>query len=135
MLVGTAYSQREKGGEVEMIEEAIKTLCELLQNAGVMLQELVENLSRFACSSNEEQLSIPFQKPYHCRACGRRYATPKEVRLCMRLHQKGRADIKASARFHGKHAGLRVAPRNREAAMRSTEIRRYKQTASNSERR
>ena len=114
--------------------DAIKTLCELFQNTGAMLQELVENLSRFFCR-NEEQFSIPFQKPYHCRVCGRRYATPKEVRLCMKLHQKGKADINAVARVRGKHTGLRVTPRNREETMRSTEIRKYKQTTKSTGRR
>lgn len=115
--------------------DAIKTLCELFQNAGAMLQELAENLSRFVCSSNEEQLSIPFRKPYHCRACGRRYATPKEVRLCMKLHQKSASRMNAHGKVHGKYTGLRVAQRNREAAMRSTEIRKYKQTAGGAGRR
>lgn len=118
-----------------MFDELAKMLSEIIQKTCVTLQELAQQLSRLLGSASDEQSSLPFWKPYHCRVCGRRYMTAREAGLCVKGHQKSISRMNAHGKVHGKHTGLRVAPRNREATMRSTEVRRYKQTIGSSERR
>lgn len=118
-----------------MFEELAKMLSEIIQKTCVTLQEFAQQLSRLLGSASDEQSSLPFLKPYHCRVCGRRYMTAREAGLCVKGHQKSITRMNAHGKVHGKHTGLRVAPRNREATMRSTEIRKYKQTAGGAGRR
>lgn len=117
-----------------MYDQVWKTFCEAIKKTCEQVQELVQQLARLFNSSPSD-VQLPIWKPYRCRVCGRRYTSPKEVRFCMKQHPKWRSSASVDGKSRVKHTGLRVAPRNREATMRSTEIRRYKQTTGSSERR
>jgi len=106
-----------------MNEEVFKKLCEKLLKDCEGILDFFRKLSRLF---DKGPVLSPFWKPYHCRTCGRRYTTPMEVRLCTRRHPKWKASGFTAGRAYEKCTGAHVAPRNRESAMRPTEIRRYK---------
>ena len=74
---------------------------------------------------------------HRCRVCGRSFYTSEEAQRCVERHQGRSAKAfvrgghKEIIQFSGKH----IAPRNREGAMRRTEIRMFKQTGQSKMRR
>ena len=110
-----------------LFDELTKILSEVVQKTCATLQELAEQLSKLFGETSDGQL--PILKPYHCRGCGRKYSTPNEVRFCMKQHQAHGSSAYAGGNVFSKYSGVRIVPRNREATMRATEIRRQNQSA------
>jgi len=107
----------------ECLKEAIEAIGRIIAEFTSRLPDILNEVK----SLLNEQSAI--WKPYRCRICGRMYSTKAEVRSCMARHQ--RQSTKAFSRDMNKHlsvkfSGARMVPRNREATLRSTELRRYR---------
>lgn len=65
-------------------------------------------------------------KLHRCRVCGRTFYTSVEAQKCVERHREreARASFRGRNRAPMKYCGKHIAPRNREATMRSTELRR-----------
>lgn len=65
-------------------------------------------------------------KLHRCRVCGRTFYTSVEAQKCVERHRErdARAAFRGLDRAPTKYCGKHIAPRNREATMRSTELRR-----------
>lgn len=112
---------------MSFFDELVKVFGEMVERACSALRELAEQLTKLFGDTSDGQL--PTLKPYHCRGCGRKYSTPNEVRFCMKQHQAHGSSSFAGGKVHGKYNGVRIVPRNREATMRATEIRRQRQSS------
>ena len=87
-----------------MFEELAKMLSEIIQKTCVTLQEFAQQLSRLLGSASDEQSSLPFLKPYHCRVCGRRYMTAREAgnRMLSSASQSSKEPVPSSFKPFGK---------------------------------
>ena len=110
-----------------LFDETVKVFGEMVQKVCAELQKIADQLSKLFGDTPDGEL--PTIKPYHRRGCGRKYSTPNEVRFCMKQHQAHGSSPYAGGKVHGKYSGVRIFPRNREATMRATEIRRQRQSA------
>lgn len=112
---------KDMNDAIDALVQAFKILADEVTKA----VDAIVSLFKMTSSS---EVDLPFWKPYRCRMCGCRYATSADARMCVERHQcrikkAYKRDRKA---MPSKCAGKRIAPRKREASMRSTEIRSFK---------
>lgn len=103
-----------------MFSEALDRLIQAFKD---MFDQMKSFSNQLADLLDEES---EIWKLHRCRVCGRTFYTSVEAQKCVERHRA----IDARAAFRGrcqapmKYCGKRIAPRNREGAMRSTELRR-----------
>ena len=108
-------------GELNDVMEAFDRLLETLADE---VKRLVEKLNElFKCCETSVDYKLVW-KPYRCRVCGHLYMTRNEVRWCIEGHSVHTSKGCRIRNVPMNYSGRRIVPRNREAIMRSTEIRR-----------
>ena len=110
------------------MNDAIDMLVQLFKILVDDVTKAVDAIASLCKMASSSEVDLPFWKPYRCRMCGCRYATSTDARMCIERHQGWikKAYKHDRKTMPSKCAGKRIAPRNREARMRSTEIRRFK---------
>ena len=100
--------------------EKLEKLAQVFMDAAEQVGELMKHL--------DSMLKSISWKPYRCRICGREHFTFVEAQSCAARHKGGRrrAFARGSRVAPVQYSCGRIMPRNREATMRSTELRRHK---------
>lgn len=108
----------------EMLGRVIDMLAQIFKEFAEQVKQITERFDVLFDAQPE------IWRPYRCRTCGRNYVTPEEVRNCMSKHCGKNPRTYASCmglRKSTVRPMARVVPRNREASMRCTEMRRYRE--------
>ena len=103
-----------------MFDEALDRIIQAFKDMFDQIDDFVHRFDDLLDDKSE------IWKLHRCRICGRSFYTSAEAQKCVERHR----ERESRAAFHGrnqapmKYCGKHIAPRNREGAMRRTELRR-----------
>lgn len=98
---------------LDRIVQAFKDMC-------AQISDLAKQFT------NMFEVESEIWKLHKCRVCGRTFYTSVDAQKCVERHRArdARAAFRGSSKVAMKYCGKHVVPRNREATMRRTEMRR-----------
>ena len=103
-----------------MFDEVWDRIIQVFEDMFDQINDTVQQFNDLLAEESE------IWKLHRCRICGRSFYTSEEAQKCVERHREreARASFRGRNRAPMKYCGKHIAPRNREATMRSTELRR-----------